>query len=61
MLILWFESAFFLIINLSTLIEIKLKIINKSIKMRNLKSNKNSNSILNIIQKYVGISYDDQK
>jgi hypothetical protein len=61
MLILWFESAFFLIINLSTLIEIKLKIINKSIKMRNLKSNKNSNSILNITQKYVGISYDDQK
>ncbi len=61
MQILWFESAFFLIINLSTLIEIKLKIINKSIKMRNLKSNKNSNSILNITQKYVGISYDDQK
>jgi len=61
MLILWFESAYFLIINLSTLIEIKLKIINKSIKMRNLKSNKNSNSILNITQKYVGISYDDQK
>jgi len=61
MQILWFESVFFLIINLSTLIEIKLKIINKSIKMRNLKSNKNSNSILNITQKYVGISYDDQK